>query len=72
MLKILGFAENGHCFQTQSDKNVVVAKFMDGSLTCHVSWDALLELLRRKVAEQEKAKREAEQASPTSIVKPKD
>ena len=74
MLKILGFAKEGQsCFETQSKKDVVIAKFMDGSFGGHVSWDALLGLLRRKVAENEKAKREAaEQASSTSIVKSKD
>ena len=73
MLKILGFAKEGQrCFETQSETDCIVCKFNDGTFQGVLSWLALLGVLKRKVAEQEKAKREAEQASPVSIVKPKD
>ena len=73
MLKILGFAKEGQsCFETQSLENCVLVKFNDGTFQGVLSWSALLGVVKRKVAEQEKAKREAaEQASPASIVKPK-
>ena len=73
MLKVLRFAKEGQrCFETQSETDCVIVKFNDGTFQGVLSWSALLGVLKRKVAEQEKAKREAEQSSPASIVKPKD
>ena len=71
MLKVIGFAkEDQACFVTQSKKDVVVVKFADGSFSGTLSWNALLDILKRKAAENEKAKRDAEQATSASITKP--
>ena len=72
MLKISGFAKEGQsCFVTESKKDVVIVKFMDGSFTGCISWEELLKVMRRKAAaENEKPEREAKQANFATTVKP--
>lgn len=69
MLKIIGFTDKP-CFMTgETGPDVVKISFVDKSFSGCLKWSELLKVMKRKTAENEKAKRDAEQASSTPTTK---
>lgn len=70
MLKIIGFSKNKPCFLTgKNGPDTVEVRFLDKSFAGSLNWDELLKVMKRKAAEMENAKRDAEQTNSTSVAK---
>lgn len=64
MLKIIKLSENA-CFLTGSKKDVVEIKFDDKSFSGAISWDALIDVLKRKCAEAQTDKKKPKEKTTT-------